>query len=206
MGHIHLMRRYTDLSAVLDRIWSQLADAADDPGHPYRRLVFGTVRNKGPRLRTIVLRRVHVEKRRLTFHTDRRSPKAAEVRSNDSTALHGWDPNGREQVRLRGSSTIHEDDAVADDLWSSESPESLAVYPGATAPGTPIDFPSERDSTAERPAQSQVGGAAGREHFAVVRTVVDEIDWLHLHPETHNRAQFRFEHGRATFEGQWVTP
>lgn len=200
------MRRHTDLSTVLGRIWQRLADAADDPSHPYRRLVFGTVRGKAPRLRTIVLRRVYSDERQLIFHTDRRSQKAAEVRSNDSTALHGWDPTGREQVRLRGSSTIHEEDTVADDLWAAESPESLAVYPGATAPGTPVESPDVRGRTPGSPSQPPAEESAGREHFAAVRTVIDEIDWLHLHPEAHDRAQFHFDPGRAAFEGQWVAP
>jgi hypothetical protein len=48
--------------------------------------------------------------------------------------------------------------------------------------------------------------ADGRPHFAVVRTVIDEIDWLHLHPEGHYRAHYRFEADQEQFAGTWIVP
>jgi len=48
--------------------------------------------------------------------------------------------------------------------------------------------------------------AEGRPYFAVIRTVIDEVDWLHLHPEGHYRAQFQFHPDADRFEGTWVVP
>ena len=46
--------------------------------------------------------------------------------------------------------------------------------------------------------------ADGRSRFAVVRAVVERIDWLHTHPEGHYRALF--EWNDDAFDGNWVVP
>ena len=201
------MDRYTDLDVVLERVWQRLEHAAADSGHPFRTLTFGTAQNGQPHLRTVVLRRVNAGARTLAFHTDRRSQKVADLEANGRIAWRGWDPETREQVRLLGTGTVHTDDAVADAMWEAQTPRSLAVYPKPPAPGTPIEAPGDgtEGRVQDRPiAREDV--AEGRSYFSVVRTVIDEIDWLHLHPEGHYRAQFRFESNPEAFEGTWVVP
>jgi len=201
------MDRYTELDAVLDRVWTQIERAAEDPGHSFRTLTFGTVQEGAPSLRTVVLREGRRDERRLAFHADRRSQKVDDVRSHDRIAWHGWDTDTKEQVRLRGTGQVHVNDTVTDAMWEAQSPRSLAVYPKSAAPGSELDAP--QDGAAEAVQSKPITRedvAAGKRHFAVIRTVVDEIDWLHLHPDGHYRAQFRFERSRQAFEGTWVVP
>ena len=201
------MDRYTNLETVLDRVWQRLTQAAEQSGHPYRTLTFGTAQNSQPHLRTVVLRETDSEERRLAFHTNRHSQKVADLEGGSRIVWHGWDAEAREQIRLRGTATVHTDDAVAEAMWESQSPRSLAVFPHTDPPGTPLDAPDDglRASVQERPI-SREDVAEGRRHFAVVRTVIDEIDWLHLHPEGHYRAQFQFRPDQQRFEGTWVVP
>lgn len=201
------MDRYTELDAVLDRVWGRMEGAAEEPGHPFRTLTFGTLQGNAPNLRTVILREARRDERRLAFHTDRRSQKVVDVRSHERIAWRGWDADTREQVRLRGRGSVHVNDDVTDAMWDAQKPRSLAVYPKSTAPGTPTDTPHDglSDSVQETPLTRE-DVAAGKKHFAVMRTVIDEIDWLHLHPEGHYRAQFRFECDRQAFEGTWVVP
>jgi pyridoxine/pyridoxamine 5'-phosphate oxidase len=201
------MERYTSLETVLSRVWRRLERAAEESSRPFRTLAFGTARDGQAHLRTVVLRMAAREKRRLAFHTDRRAQKVEDVRAHDRIAWHGWDPESSEQVRLHGAATVHTDDDVADAMWTDQSPRSLAVYPRPTAPGTPLDTPDDglQASVQEEPITRE-DVAAGRPYFAVVRTVIDEIDWLHLHPEGHYRARFRFDPDRQRFEGTWVVP
>jgi len=201
------MDRYTDLGVVLDRVWRRLVQAAEDPGHPFRTLTFGTSQNNQPHLRTVVLRKTDRGTRSLAFHTDRRSQKVADLQAQSRIAWRGWDSETREQVRLRGTGTVHTDDAVADTMWKEQQPRSLAVYPKPLAPGTPIEGPGDgaEASVEERPI-TRDDVAEGRPYFAVIRTVIDEVDWLHLHPEGHYRAQFQFHPDADRFEGTWVVP
>lgn len=201
------MTRYTTLDAVLNHVWDEIEAASQAPDHPYRRLTFGTVQGRRPSLRTVILRTVDAEARVLQFHTDRRSRKVEHLRSNEHIAWHGWDPEAREQIRLQGTATVHLDDDVTMDLWESQSPESLAVYVRPPAPGSEIDEPTDglRPEVKTEPI-TEDDVVEGRQHFAVIRTVIHWIEWLHLHPDGHYRARFEYQPDRQQVDGTWVVP
>ncbi len=201
------MDRYTRLDTVRTRVWRRLSDAADQPGHPYRTLTFGTAQNNTPHLRTVILRAVNRAQRRLAFHSDRRSQKIDDIQATGQVAWLGWDRETAEQVRLHGRATVHTDDAVADAMWEEEDPASLDVYAGSTAPGTPVDAPDDGlDASVQSEPVTRADVASGRPYFAVVRTVIDEIDWLHLHPDGHYRARYTYNSEADAFEGSWIIP
>lgn len=201
------MTRYTNLDAVLNHVWSEIEDAAETPGHPYRFLTFGTVHEQAPDLRTVVLRRADEGTRQLQFHTDRRSRKVEALRQNDRVAWHGWDADARQQIRLYGTGSVHLDDDVAMDLWERQPPTSLTDYVRPSAPGTLLDEPGDglRPAVRSEPI-TEDDVAEGQQRFAAVRTVVDRIEWLHLHPDGHYRARFEYDRTREAFEGNWVVP
>ncbi|MFB6272333.1 MAG: pyridoxamine 5'-phosphate oxidase family protein [Salinibacter sp.] len=201
------MPRYTNLDAVLNHVWDELETAAETSEHPYRYLTFGTVHEQAPDLRTVVLRRAVEEDRCLQFHTDRRSRKVEALRQNDRVAWHGWDAETRQQIRLYGTGSVHLDDPVAMDLWESQAPASLAVYVRPPAPGTSLDEAGDGlrpAATSEPITEDDV--AEGKQYFAAVRTVIHRIEWLHLHPDGHCRAQFEYNPAEEAFAGTWVVP
>jgi len=201
------MPRFTDLDLLLNHVWDEVESAAEDPGHTYRTLTFGTVHEQVPALRTVLLRRAHREDRELQFHSDRRSRKVEALRNNDRIAWHGWDAEAREQIRLYGTGSVHLDDEVAMDLWESQSPGSLDVYVRPSAPGTPLDEPGDGLQPAVKTEPiTEDDVAEGRQYFAAIRTVIDRIEWLHLHPEGHYRARYEYQTDTEAFEGTWVVP
>lgn len=201
------MTRYTNLDTVLTRVWDELETAAESPGHAYRNLTFGTVHEQAPDLRMVVLRQASEEDRQLKFHTDRRTRKVEALQENDRVAWHGWDADTREQIRLYGTASVHLDDEVAMDLWEHQSPESLAVYARPSAPGTVLDEPDDglRSVVKSEPV-TEDDVAEGRQYFAAIRTEIDRIEWLHVHPDGHYRAQFEYQPTDRSFEGRWVVP
>ncbi|PSQ97295.1 MAG: pyridoxamine 5'-phosphate oxidase [Bacteroidetes bacterium SW_9_63_38] len=201
------MNRLTSLDEVRERVWRRLSKAADKPGHPLRLLTFGTVAADTPQLRTVVLREAVPAARRLAFHSDRRSQKIEHIRTNNRASWLGWDPETGEQVRLRGAATVHRDDEGADAMWREEAPRSLDVYRRTAVPGTPLDAPDDALPAAVKDAPiTRADVAEGRTHFAVVRTIIDEIGWLHLHADGHYRARFTYDADAAAFEGTWIVP
>ena len=197
--------RYTDLDTVHAHVWDALEAAAENPGHPYRQLTFGTVHQETPDLRTVVLRTADADAHELQFHSDRRSRKVEALRENDRIAWHAWDAESLEQIRLYGTATVHLDDDVATALWESQSPGSLSVYPRPTAPGTPIDEPEDKLRPAVKSDPiTEDDVASGRQYFAAIRTMIDRVEWLHLHPDGHYRA--RFEYGTDGREASWIVP
>lgn len=201
------LSRYTNLDTVRNHVWDELETAAETPGHPYRNLTFGTVHEQAPDLRTVVLRRASEEDRQLKFHTDRRTRKVEAIRQNDRVAWHGWDADAREQIRLYGTASVHLDDEVAMDLWERQSPDSLAIYVRPSAPGSVLDEPGDglRPAVKSEPI-TEDDVAEGQQYFAAVRTEIDRIEWLHLHPEGHYRARFKYQPTEESFDGNWVVP
>ncbi|MEL7174391.1 MAG: pyridoxamine 5'-phosphate oxidase family protein, partial [Pseudomonadota bacterium] len=77
-----------DLDAVLDAAWTRLQRGAADKRSAFNTLQIATLGPQGwPEQRTVVLRRVEPSERRVTFHTDRRSAKAAEIESDGRVSL-----------------------------------------------------------------------------------------------------------------------
>lgn len=201
------MPRYTNLDAALNHVWDEIEAAAEAPDHAYRHLVFGTVHERAPDLRTVVLRRADEDARRLLFHTDRRTRKVEALRENDRIAWHGWDADAREQIRLYGTASVHLDDDVEMDLWETQSPDSLAMYVRSVAPGSPLDEPGDslRPAVKSEPVTDD-DVAESRQYFAAIQTVIDRIEWLHLHPDGRYRARFEYQPDQEAFEGSWVVP
>jgi len=90
---------------------------------------------------------------------------------------------------------------LADGVWTHQGEQERAHYRRAEAPGQVVDkprsgFPSTDPEADEAPVP--------REHFAVVSTTIDRIDWLHLHPDEHYRAEFEWTADR--FQGRWLLP
>lgn len=148
-----------------------------------------------PSLRTVVLRRFDPAARVLSLHTDRRSPKAAEIAAEPRVALHGYDAGRQVQLRLAGTARLHVDGPLVDAAWAASRPTSRATYATAQAPGLPVAVPPAAPQDTE----------AGRENFAVVTLRVDTLDWLLLAIEGHRRARFAWD-SAGVLQAAWVAP
>lgn len=189
------MQRFRELDDLLDHIWSYVRDGVENRQNAMTTPVFAT---DGPAARTVALRRCDVDTRRLMFHTDVRSQKVDQLAETPRAVWVGWDESSSQQFQFAGRTTVHADDAVADDLWATEPEENLGFYYKRAAPGDVLDQPVN----CLEPAK--ISDERAREHFAAVRTIVDEITWLHLHPNIEYRARFRWDGER--FEGEWIVP
>ena len=205
------MDRFSDLDVLLEHIWSYVADAADDTTHPFRLPTFGTTQPDPeagtPEQRTVVLRAVDRDSRVLAFHSDRRSAKVDAIQAGSRVTWHGWDAGRSQQLRLRGTATIHTDDDVADAMWEAASLDERKLYVRSPAPGTAVDAPQSGLPDAFANGDLTEGDvAAGRQHFAALQTTIDEIAFLHLHADGHYRARFRYDADAEAFESTWVIP
>jgi pyridoxine/pyridoxamine 5'-phosphate oxidase len=203
------MERFTDLDALIDHVWSYAGDAGSDSQHPFRTPAFGTAGIDPPNLRTVVIRHVDPADRVVAFHSDRRAGKIGEIRAHDRIAWHGWDPERSQQILLHGTASVHTSDAFADRLWEQGAPQELKLYVRPKTPGTPLDEPGDglADSLKEADAEGELTRedvAPGRRYFAAIRTVIDEVFFLHLHPDGHYRARFR--HEDDGWDGEWIVP
>ncbi len=201
------MEPWTHLDEVLDLVWTYAEQGATNSHHPFRTPTFVTSGTSEPNVRTVVLREVARGERRLAFHSDRRARKIADIQTNPRIAWHAWDAERSLQVRLSGRAHIHTQDEVAQAMWDDEPPASLDLYLKPTSPGTQSDQPTDGlpEATTNR-TLTQDDVQAGRENFAVIRTVIDAIDALRLGRDVHQRAQFAWDPSLERFTGNWVIP
>lgn len=199
------MTRYTDLDRLLAHIWEEIEQGAEDPSHACHTPTFATEGDR-PNLRTVVLRQANSRDRTLLFHSDRRAHKIAEIQTNPKIAWHIWNRQTREQFRLFGEASLHFEDAIAEGLWENSQPKSLKIYVKPIPPNTAIDAPqSGLDPEIASSSLSNLEQvASGRKYFAAIQTTIDEINWLHLHPEGQYRARYQWRGDR--FEGNWIIP
>lgn len=201
------------LAAIFDNCWDLLEEGARSRKSPLHTPCVANVDADGHAAqRVMVLRAADREAGRLSFNSDRRSPKIAQMHGQPAHVL-AYHVEAGVQLRLAGMATVHLDDRVADAGWRSATNFARRCYLAQWAPGTPIDRPaSGLPAWAEgiQPSDDQV--APARANFAVIRIAVARIDWLHLANSGHRRAHFWREdrpHAAAVdrmWSGQWLVP
>jgi len=181
-----------DLPAILDDAWQRLLAGADSGKHPFHTPVYATVdEDHTPDGRVVVLRRADPADRALLCHTDLRSPKVVQLRLRPRAAWTFYDAPAKLQLRAYGSTTVHDADNLADAQWQASNLSSRRCYLAPRPPGEPSAVPSPNlpDHVQGRvPTEPET--QPGRPNFAVLRTVVDRLDWLFLHHAGHRRARF----------------
>ena len=183
-----------DLDAVLADVWRRLSRGVADRRSPLHTLAVATNGLTGPQVRTVVLRGVDRATRTITFHTDVRSRKFAELEADPHIAVLAYDGGPKMQLRLRGRAICHCGDAIAAAVWAGARATGKAGYHQAEPPGTPIVEPGSLGAPL----------ADGFVNFVVVCVVVETLDWLMLGHDAHRRAYFAWPDGQMT--AQWIAP
>lgn len=189
---------------IVANAWAELARAVVDRKHVWHTPTLVSVGLDGaPVARTVVMRFACGEGADIRCHTDRRSPKIAEILRDPRVAWHFYAPELKLQLRMKARASVHTDDALAEAAWAHATLSSRRCYLAPRAPGAVCSEPSPN-----LPAQL-VGrvptleeSLAGRANFAVISTVVHEIDWLWLASDGHRRA--RFTRRESRWIGEWI--
>ncbi len=193
---------YNDLDATLDQVWKRLRRGVADRRSAMHTAQLASIGLDGaPRVRTVVLRGADRGARRLRVHTDRRSPKFAEMAAQPRVEVCAYDPRGKVQIRARGAAELAVA-AGAEAAWSATGRSGRVCYRSPAGPGMPLDDPAWTDP--QSGADAVTDADAGREHFSVVFMTLEHIDWLYLAARGHRRAGFDWHDGR--WVGRWLAP
>lgn len=152
----------------------------------------------GARVRTVVLREAQAEDWSVVCFTDERAGKARNVRIDGRVEWMFYDPGERTQIRLSGTTEIHNRDGVALGYWAEVPEWSRANYRSDAAPG------SDTLDVADRKSPDDAAGDIGFYNFAVLRTRITEIDWLLLGRPVHERV--RLERLHLGWYGRRIAP
>jgi pyridoxamine 5'-phosphate oxidase len=193
-----------DLAAILDEVWTCLMSGAYPGQHrsPFTLLQLATIGlDSTPKVRTVISRSADRERGQLSFHTDARSEKVAEIEQDSHAAVVAGDWNAGLQIRLEGTAHVVSDRDERLAVWNSSRPGTLTLYKAPFPPGTSLNSPSD---AASRSPQSIASALEGFEHFALVDFVVQHIDYLNVSGTMHRRAQFSLR--QKIWSGHWVAP
>lgn len=196
---------FEQFDEILDWVWATWADAARQRKHPLHTGVVANVENGVPQMRTVVLRGVDPVARSLRFHTDARAPKIEQLRAVPHLRWLFYDPLRRIQLTALAEARVWTSGPLFQRAWAETSLMSRRCYlssagPGSEAaqaePGIPESLRERRPTHAE--------SEPGAQRFAVVETLVREIDWLALTAGGNRRARLTWTTDRWT--GQWLYP
>lgn len=160
----------------------------------------------GINMRTVVLRKVNTVEKTLTFHTDIRSGKWAELQENNNISWMFYDAAGRFQIRLAGKASLHQHDAIANVAWLKSTANSRKIYMGEIGPSAKSAKPTSGLPTAfESTDPTMEECEAGKQNFGVVITQVNWMEWLWLNSQGHRRASFNYNENNS-FQAAWLIP
>ena len=194
-----------ELQHLKERIWEGLCGAVNDESAPFHTPALATSDKGICKVRTVVLRAVTPTARSLSFYTDIRSPKIAQISENSFVSWLFYDVGQQVQIRAEGEAVIHYGDEAARQAWQQIRFSSRLNYLTEFAPGTVLEKPSsglpetllEGNLTAETLEP-------GWQNFALIQTTISRFDWLHLAAGGHRRAELVWT--GKDFTGHWLTP
>lgn len=187
------------LAQMYDRAWSCLESGVSVQRSPFTMLQAATLGlDDAPKVRTIVLRQVSRADRVLSFHTDVRSEKVAELRRDPRISIVANDLDALVQIRAEGIASICEDEAQRRAIWESSRPHTLLLYRAPLPPGTAITSPEAAHIDSAAPSGD------GYENFCLIHMTVMRIDWLEIARAGHRRAVFDLN--ESGYEAGWIAP
>ena len=158
---------------------NDLHSAVKDAGHDYHLFTIATVNDKTPEIRTVVLRDFNIKKYQISFHTDARSPKYSQVKSNPAISALFYSTQKRTQLRIHGNATICKDQNLLNTLWSKLNKDSRECYQGEVPPSGNIPKSKIINDTSSE--------MSGFENFSRVSIEISTIEILRLHHLGHKR-------------------
>ena len=82
---------YASLDSINSSIWENLVNASVKKNTPFNRPALATINKNKIKLRTMILRKVDKEKKKLIFYTDRRSAKVNDIEENSQATIYFYD-------------------------------------------------------------------------------------------------------------------
>lgn len=195
-----------DLITVENNCWQMLSSAVSDRKHPMRSMVVGSVSGSMAQIRTVVLRKVEIETKKIYFHTDIRSSKIEDIKQTGQLSWLAYDQTQRTQIRLWGATILHHGNDIAKTQWNLTQHHSRRNYllPEGSGKIETEDFKIEKDKLSDF-SYTLEESEIGFKNFVVVETSVEQIDWYYAHHTGNRRAGFLYENGILQ-NATWLTP
>ena len=190
---------YNSLELTLLEAENLISDGVENSKSMFHTPVLSSFVEKTISTRTVVLREFDSKNRTLRFHTDSRSGKIEELKENSISSVHGYDPDLKVQIRLKGKTSLHIDNEISKKAWAESREMSKMCYSVKDSPGNKISSPKPFDLIKE-----EIDIELGYNNFAVLHFSYDSLEFLFLKGAGHRRSLFDWSSDQL--ESSWLIP
>ena len=190
---------YNSLELTLLEAENLISDGVENSKSMFHTPVLSSFVEKTISTRTVVLREFDSKNRTLRFHTDRRSGKIEELKENSISSVHGYDPDLKVQIRLKGKTSLHIDNEISKKAWAESREMSKMCYSVKDSPGNKISSPEPFDLIKE-----EIDIELGYNNFAVLHFSYDSLEFLFMKGAGHRRSLFDWSSDQL--ESSWLIP
>ena len=190
---------YNSLELTLLEAENLISDGVENSKSMFHTPVLSSFVEKTISTRTVVLREFDSKNRTLRFHTDSRSGKIEELKENSISSVHGYDPDLKVQIRLKGKTSLHIDNEISKKAWAESREMSKMCYSVKDSPGNKISSPEPFDLIKE-----EIDIELGYNNFAVLHFSYDSLEFLFLKGAGHRRSIFDWSSNQL--KSSWLIP
>ena len=190
---------YNSLELTLLEAENLISDGVENSKSMFHTPVLSSFVEKTISTRTVVLREFDSKNRTLRFHTDSRSGKIEELKENSISSVHGYDPDLKVQIRLKGRTTLHIDNEISKKAWAESKEMSKMCYSVKDSPGNKVSSPEPFDLIKE-----EIDIELGYSNFAVLHFIYDSLEFLFLKGSGHRRSLFDWSSDQL--KSSWLIP
>ena len=190
---------YNSLELTLLEAENLISDGVENSKSMFHTPVLSSFVEKTISTRTVVLREFDSKNRTLRFHTDSRSGKIEELKENSISSVHGYDPDLKVQIRLKGKTSLHVNNEISKKAWAESREMSKMCYSVKDSPGNKISSPEPFDLIKE-----EIDIELGYNNFAVLHFSYDSLEFLFLKGAGHRRSLFDWSSDQL--ESSWLIP
>ena len=190
---------YNSLELTLLEAENLISDGVENSKSLFHTPVLSSFVEKTISTRTVVLREFDSKNRTLRFHTDSRSGKIEELKENSISSVHGYDPDLKVQIRLKGKTLLHIDNEISKKAWAESREMSKMCYSVKDSPGNKISSPEPFDLVKE-----EIDIELGYNNFAVLHFSYDSLEFLFLKGAGHRRSLFDWSSNQL--KSSWLIP
>jgi pyridoxamine 5'-phosphate oxidase len=196
----------SSLQAVEEICWTLLHGGASSRKSPMHQASIATAVDGLALMRTIVLRRTDAVAKKLFLHTDGRSKKMQDFEKVSTLSWLFYDQSAATQIRLSGQICLHRQDDLCREHWLKTGHHSRRYYMSPIAPTEQLTEPATGLNPALTAfAYTQEESEVGFDHFVVVETAINWMEWYYTHHTGNRRAAFRYLNGTIQ-DAHWLSP
>ena len=187
---------YASLDSINSSIWENLVNASVKKNTPFNRPALATINKNKIKLRTMILRKVDKEKKKLIFYTDRRSAKVNDIEENSQVTIYFYDDKKKIQLICTGVSKLEYSSQNIIKIWKSMPSHSKINYMSSLKPGANLD---------DKINNILVNQDEALFNFSIIYVKIKTIDWLYLSRGRNQRAFFKYVK-KNSFNAKWLVP